>query len=297
MTSERELTKLWIRYCETGEAEARDRALAELYPWGLTQVTKLARANDCDMTEAHSVFGERLASGLDSYAPEKGLLFGFVYSIARNAVRESYSKRRRDRKAIVLESQMGTEDDDTPAYHERVPAPDSNEVEAATLQRQAFLFIIAIIGGYPHQQIAFGLTTYVVPAANAAQLVEQQYGPGLLPQLLAEVADELRTAEWVPDDVVEFYSDVIRSRMATVGSALFGKDYPHLASRPVLDTQLVEYFGKDGGAKSIADWNNKLRDRVRRCFLDPEKALRTTRLPSALEHSEVLYRAVGDLRA
>ncbi len=294
--TEGELTELLLRSRNDETGDARERVIAQVFPWGVSQVAKIARKHDCDLDDAVSVFSERLLSGLDGFDPARGALFGLVYRIAQNSVRECYKKRARDRKVFVLESQSSADDEDRSSYHERHPSKERADKPIEYYQHQAFLVILAIIGGYPHQQIAFGLTRYLVSSHNAPQAVTDEYGPGLLPQLLEEVRDAIHESGHAAKDLAEFVADVIRHRMKCQGKDLFGKDYPHLATREVDDTQLCEYFGKTGGARSIADWNSRIRQRIERCCIDPDAVIQKSRLPEVLPHQDRLKAAVEDIR-
>lgn len=295
------LVELLDRYRDDGDEDALDLAAAQLYAWGLREVTKLARRDDCDWAEAQSRFGEQFTKAIKGYDSIKGQPIPFVSGVVRNAIRESVKARVRDRKLLSFESELPSREDDDRSYHEVAdeqshPNHESGHGSKSEMQaeRRALFLIIAVVGGYPHQQIAFGLCTYIVGTWNASQIVAERYGPGFLPTLLETVTRELGDAGFLSEDI-ELFRNLIADRLGATGREVFGKHYPDLETTVLKDSQLQDYFGTRGGATSIADWSSKLKGRVERFIHDPERSLKRSRPLLTSTHAGAVLEALEDV--
>lgn len=296
-----------VRQFLDGDPGAYDRLMALLEPMLRSYLKGQIRSRpELDLEDVLQDVRIYLFQRLDRYNPEYTLGV-FARGLARNIVKRHIYKKSDLVAGGDAEDEgesLGT--DLSPMELEKLP-PNLRRIVGegrfespdgpAPPSREFLELFEAFLryGGYPHQQVSFGFSILIwgkrkqerkegamaarnpskVPITGDPDRVVGDVGAEQLFDSTEAMLIELVRDLGLDDAYLTRVREPVDFRLALTGMELFRKDQASLNTFAKLNnaitgqTLLQEYFGKDP-RKSVADWTHGVKERVKRCLLDPE---------------------------
>ena len=289
-----------------GDSGAYDRLMNLLDPMLRSYLKGQIRTrSELDLEDVLQDVRIYLFQRLDRYNPEYPLGV-FARGLARNIVKRHLYKKSdlvAGSDSADEEESLGT--DLSPLELEKLP-PNLRRVVGegrfespdgpAPPSREFLELFEAFLryGGYPHQQVSFGfsiliwgkrkqdgkggasaaLTASKVPITGDPDRVVVVVGAEQLFDSIEAMLIELGRDLGLEEAYLTRVREPVDLRLAMTGGDLFARDkaslknFDKLSNAVTAQTLLQEYFGKDP-RKSVADWTHGVKERVKKCLLDP----------------------------
>lgn len=262
------------------------------------------------------LYSKDWVQALSNYEPEMSSVEAYLFGVVRNVVRdarqsfaESRAGKTKKRGWEVLDSELGHAGDEEDASRfDRLVANEGirdEHTEAPSLESQILLELLFRVGGYPHQQIAFGFSilihgkekrteteesTRVAVWGDPGRVVEE-YSKDALQASFEELVSLLRTHSGYPEALLSECRGYVDARLVMTLGDLFYRDagsrksFEDMLDRITGATRVEDYFKSRSGTLAVADWCDKVKNRIARAFEDPS-TLKRNPIPFSREGEE-----------